>query len=73
VVKPTIIPKAMLVAIGALAASQALFAVAMGVILDHGQLGTAYPPARRVGRSRPVHPCDALGSSLRRARFILTG
>ena len=43
VVKPTIIPKAMLVAIGALAASQALFAVAMGVTLDHAQLGTAYP------------------------------
>lgn len=33
----------MLVAIGALAASQALFAVAMGVTLDHAQLGTAYP------------------------------
>jgi basic amino acid/polyamine antiporter, APA family len=43
VVKPKIIPKAMLVAIGALAASQALFAVAMGLTLDHGQLGTAYP------------------------------
>ena len=43
VVKPKIIPKAMLVAIGALAASQALFAVAMGLTLDHAQLGTAYP------------------------------
>ncbi|HEY6297276.1 MAG TPA: APC family permease, partial [Streptosporangiaceae bacterium] len=43
VAKPKIIPKAMLVAIGALAASQALFAVAMGVTLDHAQLGTAYP------------------------------
>jgi basic amino acid/polyamine antiporter, APA family len=43
VVKPKIIPKAMLVAIGALAASQALFAVAMGVNLDNGQLATAYP------------------------------
>jgi basic amino acid/polyamine antiporter, APA family len=71
VVKPTIIPKAMLVAIGALAASQALFAVAMGVILDHGQLGTAYPqPAGSAGRgrfipaTRLVHLCVALGSSL---------
>jgi len=36
-------PKAMLVAIGALAASQALFAVAMGLTLDHGQRATAYP------------------------------
>jgi basic amino acid/polyamine antiporter, APA family len=43
VVRPKIIPKAMLVAIGALAASQALFAVAMGLNLDHGQLVTAYP------------------------------
>jgi basic amino acid/polyamine antiporter, APA family len=43
VVKPKIIPKAMLVAIGALAASQALFAVAMGLTLDHGQRATAYP------------------------------
>lgn len=43
VVKPTIIPKAMLIAIGALAASQALFAVAMGLTLDHGQRATAYP------------------------------
>jgi amino acid transporter len=43
VVKPKIIPKAMLVAIGALAASQALFAVAMGLTLNHGQRATAYP------------------------------
>ena len=43
VVKPKIIPKAMLVAIIALGASQALFAVAMGLTLDHAQLGTAYP------------------------------
>jgi basic amino acid/polyamine antiporter, APA family len=43
VIRPKIIPKAMLVAIGALAASQALFAVAMGLTLDHGQLGTVYP------------------------------
>jgi basic amino acid/polyamine antiporter, APA family len=43
VIKPKIIPKAMLVAIGALAASQALFAVAMGLTLDGGQRATAYP------------------------------
>lgn len=43
VVKPKIIPKAMLVAIGALAASQALFAVATGLTLDQGQRATAYP------------------------------
>jgi basic amino acid/polyamine antiporter, APA family len=43
VVKPKIIPKAMLVAIGALAVSQALFAVAMGLTLDRGQRATAYP------------------------------
>jgi basic amino acid/polyamine antiporter, APA family len=43
VVKPKIIPRAMLVAIGALAASQALFAVAMGLTLDPGQRATAYP------------------------------
>jgi basic amino acid/polyamine antiporter, APA family len=43
VVKPKIIPKAMLVAIGALAVSQALFAVAMGVTLGPGQRATAYP------------------------------
>ena len=43
VVKPKIIPKAMLVAIGSLAASQALFAVAMGLTLDSGQRATAYP------------------------------
>jgi hypothetical protein len=30
------------------------------------------PGPRRVGRSRPVHPCVAPGSSLCRARFILT-
>ena len=43
VVKPRIIPKAMLVAIIALGASQALFAVAMGLTLDQGERATAYP------------------------------
>jgi basic amino acid/polyamine antiporter, APA family len=43
VVKPRIIPRAMLVAIGALALSQAIFAVAMGLNLDHDQRTTAYP------------------------------
>ena len=41
--EPRIIPRAMLVAIGVLCVSQAIFAVAMGLTLDHGQRTTAYP------------------------------
>ena len=43
VTEPRIIPRAMLVAIGVLCLSQSIFAVAMGLTLDHGQRGTAYP------------------------------
>jgi basic amino acid/polyamine antiporter, APA family len=43
VVRPKIIPKAMLVAVVVLFASQAIFAVAMGVTLTPGQRATAYP------------------------------
>jgi APA family basic amino acid/polyamine antiporter len=43
VATPKVIPRAMLVAIAALFVSQSVFAVAMGVTLDAGQRGTAYP------------------------------
>jgi amino acid transporter len=43
VVRPSIIPRAMLVAVGVLGVSQALFAVAMGATLEGEQLGSAYP------------------------------
>jgi amino acid transporter len=43
VTEPSIIPRAMLVAIVVLCVSQAVFAVAMGLTLDAGQRATAYP------------------------------
>ena len=43
VVRPRIIPRAMLVAIAVLAVSQALFAVAMGLTVGPAGRATAYP------------------------------
>jgi amino acid transporter len=43
VVKPTIIPKAMLIAIVVLAVSQTVFTVAMGLTVDAAGRATAYP------------------------------
>ncbi|WP_327188130.1 APC family permease [Streptomyces sp. NBC_00377] len=43
VTKPKAVPRAMLVSVLVLAASQAVFAVAMGATLDNASLGSAYP------------------------------
>jgi APA family basic amino acid/polyamine antiporter len=43
VTRPAIIPRAMLVALGILAISWAVFSVAMGVTLDNADLTSAYP------------------------------
>ena len=43
VVQPTIIPRAMLIAIVVLAVSQTVFTVAMGLTINADQRSTAYP------------------------------